>query len=90
MEALYLRAEARPHRWGASSPVATSTDHALRPEVRDPPTGHQAAGHQVAGRGRAAFLLAVRLEEERHAGQEAAAAAMLAADVTDAAALDHA
>ena len=46
--------------------------------------------HQVVRLGPATFLLAVRLEEERRAGQEAAAAAMLAADVTDAAALDHA
>ena len=64
---------------------------------------HQAAGHRRAaflvevpprrravGLGPATFLSAVRLEEERHAGQEAAAAAMLEADVTDAAALDHA
>jgi hypothetical protein len=46
--------------------------------------------HQVVRLGPATFLSAVRLEEERRAGQEAAAAAMLAADVTDAAALDHA
>jgi hypothetical protein len=47
--------------------------------------------HGVVRLGPATFLLAaVRLEEERRAGQEAAAAAMLAADVTDAAALDHA